>query len=547
MGHFGHLRGVFLFALHASAIITLPLQEYVTLFDSGVGGHHRLHVTEYYGRVSFGNPPQEFDMVFDTGSGNIVLPTAKCSDEACQSHRRFVSKDSTTAAQLAYDDGTPMQPGDSDRDTTTITYGTGKLTGEYVRDTCCLGGASSTGTPQLCIPVDFLGVVQESRFPFVELPFDGIFGLGLVGLSAGQNFNFVSNLRSSDAVTDPTFAVFLRHLDADEDSEITFGGYQASRLLKPDGGMAWLPVPKEEADGKGYWLVSMRDVYVNGEPLGICDDFSAAPRCKAAMDTGSSLMMGPSFAMEKLLQAIGGCSQEMPTLRFVFDAVAGGSFDMVLRPEDYAEWTGESCATGFQAIELPPSLGQMWVIGQTALRKYYTVYDPKRWRVGIGEARHSTAKRGEDTSTGAPTVMAQHNASALEACLDDDADMASSHLPGCKSFASMNYCTRFPPLANHYCPRSCGLCKQASAPASRASAASPAHGSTPVLRASALNAARRAGIRPHAASATSFLRGAARGSQETTSEVRVREGFGVESHKRRQLLGRSSFDRGIGL
>ena len=33
-------------------------------------------------------------------------------------------------------------------------------------------------------------LLQESRFPFTELPFDGIFGLGLAGLSAGFSATF---------------------------------------------------------------------------------------------------------------------------------------------------------------------------------------------------------------------------------------------------------------------------------------------------------------------------------------------------------------------
>lgn len=444
----------------AHNVLTVPLQEYVTVFDSPVPGakrHRRIHVTEYYGRIGIGDPPQLFDVVFDTGSGNIVLPTVKCSDDACFKHRRFHSESSTSAVQLASEDDTPLEPGASDRDTTTITYGTGKLTGEYIRDNLCMD-SPGTDRSHVCSTVDFLGVTQESRFPFIELPFDGIFGLGLSGLSAGPKFNFVNRLKTSSTVGDPVFAVFLRDLKADEDSEITFGGYRPERLM--DGDLTWLPMPQHEADQKGYWLVTMRDVYIRGQPLGFCDDFTSHPRCQVAMDTGSALMMGPRRQVDQLLHSIGleeQCNsiEHLPPIRFEFDAAGGGTFSMVLTPEDYAERSspedGGGCASVFQAIELPPTLGPMWVFGQTALRKYYSVYDAKRWRVGIGLALHTSERRS-------PTPLQPTTSAPREACEDDNQHMVWSHHPGCRSFKDMGYCERFLPLAHQYCKLSCNLC-----------------------------------------------------------------------------------------
>jgi hypothetical protein len=73
------------------SLFTIPLKEYLAVFVTRAPPapgdkrrrHQRIHVTEYYGQVMFGEPPQAFDMVFDTGSGNIVLPTAKCHEEVC--------------------------------------------------------------------------------------------------------------------------------------------------------------------------------------------------------------------------------------------------------------------------------------------------------------------------------------------------------------------------------------------------------------------------------------------------------------------------------
>jgi len=299
-------------------------------------------------------------------------------------------------------------------------------------------------------------VTHESRFPFIQLPFDGIFGLGLAGLSAGPNFNFVSRMKLNSTIQDPTFAFFLRDLNLDEDSEVTFGGFKRNRLASE---LTWLPMPKDEAHQKGYWLVTMRDVYANGKPLKMCDDGSAHPRCQVAMDTGTSLMMGPREPVEGLhddVMNLDGCMalKDLPTLRFEMDAEAGGSFDIVLAPEDYAEAVGDGCTTAFQGVDLPAELGSMWVFGQTVLRKYYSVYDAKHWRVGLGLAKHTTTKRvaeSEATTTAAPAAL-------VEACVDDNAQMVQDHLPSCKPFKAMGYCNRFLPLAHNMCRLSCGLC-----------------------------------------------------------------------------------------
>lgn len=441
--------------------LTVPLQEYISLYERPTqDGHSRLplRVSEYYGSVLMGTPPQEFGVVFDTGSGNIVLPTLKCADEACEDHHRFSSGASRSSVQLALEDGTPLRPG-QDRDTTTITYGTGKLTGEYIQDMLCLrqGSGPAAVMNSACLKVDFLGVTQESRFPFTELPFDGIFGLGLGGLSAGPSFNFVNRLvAANEAIRSPTFAFFLRRLDADEDSEITFGGYRPERL---EGDVTWLPVPKDEADEKGYWLVTMRDIYVGDKPLHVCDDFRSKPRCQVAMDTGTALMMGPRHGVAELLRHVGGC-QSIPSIRFDLDTIDGGIFSVILGPDDYAEVKGSDCAFAFQPVDLPPNLGPMWVFGQTALRKYYTIYDAKKWHVGIGLAKHTVKKR---QSTLVQEGEPPPKKAEPEVCEDDNKNMVWNHLPGCKSFASMGYCHRFSPLARKYCRLSCALCTVGSA------------------------------------------------------------------------------------
>merc|ERR1719463_217360 len=177
-----------------------------------------VHASEYYGKIEIGTPPQEFLDVFDTGSGSLLIPSKQCTDEACTSHKRYDATVSATAVDIAFAEQ-PDKPVDKggDRDVVTITFGTGEISGVFVKEKICIGS--------ICTHGNFVAATEESDEPFSLVPFDGIFGLALAQMSEGKGFNILDCMVHDKVLKSNAFAVFFGAGDK-EDSEITFGEYK---------------------------------------------------------------------------------------------------------------------------------------------------------------------------------------------------------------------------------------------------------------------------------------------------------------------------------
>jgi len=346
--------------------------------------------SEYYGQVSVGSPPQTFTVVFDTGSGNLLLPSKECVDEACSSHKRFDSALSATALQVA-DADHPNQAVDKDgsRDVVTITFGTGEMSGVYVRDNICLG------TGDICCQANFVAATEESDEPFSLVPFDGILGLSLPQMAEGPSFSVLDRLVESGVLQKGLFSVFFGN--EGEQSEITFGSYKMDQM---ETEIFWSPVTVP-----GYWQVAMDDITLENKNLGLC----SSQKCQVAVDTGTSLLAGPSdvvAALVEKLQVADDCSnlQSLPDLGFIV-----GDHILNLKAEDYVAQHSSGCSLGLMSLDIPPPKGPLFIFGDPFLRKYLTVYDRQNMRVGFALAKHKVPnERAKSFLEMAAKIKRQH-------------------------------------------------------------------------------------------------------------------------------------------
>lgn len=335
-----------------------------------------VHASEYYGKIAVGVPPQEFLVVFDTGSGNLLLPGKECSDEACTSHKRFDSSASKKAKQIAFADQPDKQVDKGgDRDVVTITFGTGEMSGVFVQDRICIGS--------ICTHGNFVSATEESDEPFSLVPFDGIFGLALAQMSEGNGFNVMDCMVRDKVLKSNIFSVFFGTGD-NEESEITFGEYKRSRMATE---LFYAPVSTP-----GYWQVEMEDIAIGNKRQSLCGvkdpKKAGAPRCQVAVDTGTSLLAGPTDIINALIDRLAvadDCAnyKKLPDLGFIVEGHI-----LNLKPEDYVDKSQDGCSVALMTLDIPPPKGPLFIFGDPFLRKYYTVYDRDGLRVGFALAKH---------------------------------------------------------------------------------------------------------------------------------------------------------------
>jgi len=324
--------------------------------------------------VRVGDPAQPFRVIFDTGSGQLVLPSSKCDDNACRGHRRFASNSSKTAVEIGWadDPATPLQDGD-DRDTKSLSLLRADVSGEFVRDGICLGDKDKD---RLCATADFVVLTEESDDPFGKLEFDGVLGLAPTAPDSPE-FCFPQLLRKGGKELGAgTFALYL----SPSGGEIQFGGYRQDRLASQ---LTWAPLLHNES-----WQVRVDDIFIGGKATGFCGKTG----CHALIDTGSSLIMAPGnmlFAVMNKLGVDDACGNATPSLGFSVSGV-----HLELNQTDYVEHDADGCRLLLGSFS-GSSGGPALVLGYPFLRQYYTVFDLEKSRIGFGRANHQAKPLSE--------------------------------------------------------------------------------------------------------------------------------------------------------
>merc|ERR550514_721387 len=93
---------------HDAFLFTKQTFKHKARFDTRYGMDFTMevvHKTAYWGTITMGTPPQEFKVIFDTGSGNLILPSTECNMPGCNPHKKYDKSKSTTSSSVVNEKG----------------------------------------------------------------------------------------------------------------------------------------------------------------------------------------------------------------------------------------------------------------------------------------------------------------------------------------------------------------------------------------------------------------------------------------------------------
>jgi hypothetical protein len=238
-----------------------------------------------------------------------------------------------------------------------------------------------------------ISLITNQSIEFASAPFDGILGLGYKASSTTNSKAFFQQLIDQHQVPEPRYGFYLNPLESGS-SEMTLGGVDNSKILSPEYP---LPVDKALTTEIGILITNFSTIIVNGRDSNI-----SGP---AIVDTGTSTLLAPSnkVAAEiyslispdiQLLNPLGlfgmPCDKFKnleATIQFQLGpsifTVPSSDFLVALIPASEAT---VGIYAGINNLCQCPVLGgglggtfagltDLWVIGASILKRYYSIWD----------------------------------------------------------------------------------------------------------------------------------------------------------------------------
>ena len=341
------LRG---FALKESTLIQKAESEIIKDYSNA----------QYFGSITLGNPPQSFEVIFDTGSSNLWVPKVGCTHcgNPFFGKKHKYNHDSSDSYK---EDGKDFE----------IMYGSGSVSGYWSVE-------SVTLADDLEITGQRFAEIQDAGglgFAYALGKFDGILGLGFTAISIDNTPTVFENAISQNLVDQPIFSFYLGDMGP---GELTFGGYDPDKFT---GDLTYVKL-----QAATYWQISL-DQVVSG-------DYTSGTDQTAIVDSGTSLIAGPKAEVSKLAAAVGAkpnimgeytidCAKldSMPDITFKIDGK-----DYSIPGKDTVIQSANTCLFAFMGIDFPPP-GPQWILGDVFMRKYYTVFNYVDQTIGFAAAK----------------------------------------------------------------------------------------------------------------------------------------------------------------
>ncbi|XP_052518341.1 pregnancy-associated glycoprotein 4-like [Budorcas taxicolor] len=267
----------------------------------------------YVGNITIGIPPQEFQVVFDTGSSDLWVPSVFCNSSACSTHVRFRQCQSST-----------FRPTNK---MFWIMYGSGRMKRVVAHDTVQIGDFLSTDQPFS---------LSVAEYGFEDRRSDGVLGLNYPNQSCSRAIPIFDKLKNEGAISKAVSAFYLSK-DEQEGSVVMFGGVDHHYYK---GELKWVPLV--QADD---WTLHIDRITMKREVIAYSDS------CAAMVDTGASHIQGPRGLVNNIQKLIGakqrGSKRKVNTLPSIIFTINGINYPVPARAYILKDSRG-GCYTAFR-------------------------------------------------------------------------------------------------------------------------------------------------------------------------------------------------------
>lgn len=314
----------------------------------------KIGVFSYSSMIKIGEPPQEIEVILDTGSGNILIRDYLFHQENSFCENQFYNcKLSSSFSTI-----------NKDNDIFIVNFGKGEATVEMNEENIQIGKIKLNNAV-------FGRIINENDFP--NMSFGGVVGLGLRELGNDKSISLFELMKEREVIERNVISFsYFEHIEDEFLNEKTYSGeVNIGEIdMSKYKYIEYFPVVSDE-----YWMITLVDVKYNSNSLNLCSE--ECP-CKALFDTGSSFISSPVDHYTKIKSLVFSTIHKHD-FEFVFLDENNKKVSYLLPSHKYFD---EDCFL-INPFDLN-SDKDIWVLGVLFQELYLTVFDLDLMKIGLG-------------------------------------------------------------------------------------------------------------------------------------------------------------------
>ncbi|EFO20454.1 aspartic protease BmAsp-1 [Loa loa] len=341
----------------------------------------------YVMNITLGSPPQQFEVVPDTGSSDLWVLSMECKSDSCtggdstQTRKKRARNRFDSRSSLLF----PLEaaPINDRKSSTYKAYGR-NFSINYASGRCAgILGIDQLSFADFTITNQIFGLVHDIDRMFGNLPIDGVMGLAWPALSS---FKVTQPMQSIlDDLDFPIMSIYM-YTYVGPPMEEVLGG--AITFGYADDDYCYEVIGWVELTSQTFWQFTVQGVRVNS--------YESTSWQQAISDTGSSYLQIPSFLMKSIVESI-NATYSFEYEVYVIDCAMkenGPAIEIIMDDKSYPILPNQYIKRYYNENHKPICMfaalenfgvgfSPSWILGDVFISSYCHIYDFANNRIGF--------------------------------------------------------------------------------------------------------------------------------------------------------------------